>query len=471
MNPREPLDERVSDWLEGRLDPQEARALEQELAREGRLEEARELARMVRLLEKAPGEKAPPGLAERVYGKIVSPPAPQVPPAAGTGRFLPWFLSAAAAAAAALLVYLTLPSTPLRPAGEGGSRLEMARRDRPPATKASRPAPAERDKALPPPAEVVKKVVLGRDSLEKDGREEKEEKERSRGAPPEGRRAVGGNDLPRSLLGWMAKKGGAEKKAGALDEDLETGRPRPAGKAPAKKQLAGGAGKEVSLGGRPPERTGGSRPSIPRARRRIKFTGPGETTLKDLEEAPLPEVPGKNAPPTPATPSGRALPPGKPAGKAPRLGGRGGAAARKKSSPAGGAPSGAPAGAVRRGRALKREGGKGKAPSPGHSSRRLLVLYAPDFADLGFAAFQKRGGKTVARPLGPGSLPGFSPSPPGKVFLVTLSGPKSLVEAAVKAAAAKARKVTSSLLPLPPPPQAGAGGLTVEVLVVLEKRK
>ncbi len=449
MNPRDPLDERVSDWLEGRLSPDEARALEEALAREGRLEEARELARVVHLLGKAPLESPPPGLPDRVVERITgASPAPA--PALSRGRkALPWVLSLSAAAAAALLVYITLPGGGSPP--PKGSSVRVARVEGEAAPGPAGGAEKEKEKekeekgsgALPPPARVLKKEPLNLAAKEpraSGGGKAKAQSEVSRDFKKEqagkaAKKGLGGPpaslDADRVLRRGTAGRPAPKKsdKSNKKRAPLSRARGKPA--APAENTAREeGRSKDLLRGGEAKKITGGKRLAY-QARRRGALPKP---------KAPV--IPTPPPPSSPPAPAARALN---------LLGSKKGYRGKARNKQ----------GAGTTGRAAR-----GAAPVP---LRHLLVLSGRTMADFGLEDFRKKGGKVAVRPyVLPSRKQGRAARPGAKTFLLTLSGPKALVEEAVKKAAARAGRVSSLALPLPPPPPGGKGALSVEILVILE---
>lgn len=442
MNPREPLEERVSDWLEGRLDPQEARALEEELARQGRLQEARELARMVRLLGEAPREAPPEDLAGKILARIREG-SPGEALSAGRRRSLPWILSLSAAAAAALLVYLTLPGGASRPAQAPG--VEVARRT--PSGEAGRRSrgPAEAapggKKGLPGGGEEAEKEAPQAEVLEKrpfrlEAEEDGEARNKKKAAPSPSGKKKGGLARGPGGKAWkkVGRKGGAPGGSPAETAKKEQNPPAPAAPSGSSRRAGKARSGRNVLGAGPPAgrpgapeggRIGGGLPSRKKAARRDRQGAP-----------PLPE--GRE----------EALP------------------ARRS-------------GMVRLGEEDSLRKGKEEKKRKKEAfllPRRVLALSAPSLESLGLEAFLSRGLRLRSRALAAGALPagflsGENGGAPGKrkVLLLTLSGPKDLVGRALRAAVGKARKASSVLLRLPPPPAAGKGGLSMEVLVVLEE--
>ncbi len=482
MNPREPLDERVSDWLEGRLDPAEAKALEKELARQGRLEEARELARVVRLLGRAPLESPPPGLPDRVLQKIQGGAREPLPTLSRGRRALPWVLSLSAAAAAALLVYFTLPGAGNPPSQVPAVRVARieegvpsrgggpVKRGEEGSSAGAELSSGKKAPGAPPPARVVaKKSLDALLDLEKGDKDGKGRGWDARGARREGRQGKGGKEKAgkaqraRSLGGAGRERNLPPGLAGKKEE-----KERDLSRAPG--NLPGGWGRR---GGRARKEALAShleKAPSPRANRKAG---------KNFTPPPLasPEKPGKGAvvprksPGEPARFGKFALPREKGSSKdRDALGFQGKGRPREKGKgrlPRAGRPSpGAPLpGKTRAGRAGAPASRAARRPAGGLPARRILFLSGASLQQLGLEAFRKKGGRITARPYKLGTVPAG-----GKAWLLTLSGPKALVEKAVMKAASRAGKASSLLLPLPPPPPAGKGCLSVEILWLQEKK-
>ncbi len=519
MNPREPLDERVSDWLEGRLSPEEAKALEEDLARQGRLEEARELARVVRLLGKAPSESPPPGLPDHVLDRITGLSREPAPALSGGRKALPWVLSLSAAAAAALLVYITLPGRGALP--PKGSSVRVARvegeaaapgraREAPSPSLEGLPKAAD---AIPPPARVLKKEPLHLFSGEAERGRKKEgapkakagagaARDFEKGLAKEARKKGLGGPSPtldedRGFLGGkksQARRGGAPEKKKESREEKGLGgglakySPREAGRPRARSR---GARKGAASGrplpnppGAPAKKNGpssrpGEKPAAPGKKapgedarlkellRRLKKDKAGlRSGKKRLAYGeggrgglPKPKAPAPPPPPPPSPPSA-AAPPSLPPAETPRA---------RNSAPSRGAVRGKAQGRERAQKRRRALGGSARAALK-VPLQRILVLAGKSMAGFGLEEFRKKGGRVASRPyVLPARGAGGAVPPGGKGWILTLSGPKALVEETVKKAAARALKVSTLLLPLPPPPVAGKGRLSVQVLVVLER--
>lgn len=114
--PLTPQDERLQDWLDGELSPDQAAAFERELLADPALRQAAEAQRAMRDLLRQQGPvPAPPGFADRVFDALDDEPA--------VVRLAPWraplgvpLQGWALAAVAVVVLWLALPSaTPVAP--------------------------------------------------------------------------------------------------------------------------------------------------------------------------------------------------------------------------------------------------------------------------------------------------------------------------------------------------------------------
>lgn len=278
----ESLEERIADFLDGRLDPTQARALEEQLRRAGRLEELTRLQRTVAALRGLPREPVPPGLVDRILRAVAAEADPR--PSAAR-RLLPWLLASGTAAAAALLLYVTLPRLGFdRPAGEA-SRMEVA--DQPPSAEglARLLAPELPDAHSPAPVDALESAG--------DGKLGRPEPLRDAGAGAEFARQAARKDArPASTPAEPEQEileEASQKKEEAVPPQEEvpspvSGADRPA---PESRRLQG-----IGGGGTAPGFAGPGAYPEPRRRERLDL----ENKASDKREPPAPTPPASAAP-------------------------------------------------------------------------------------------------------------------------------------------------------------------------------